>query len=122
MNVLIVESRSDLGTLWQNHLERNGMDVARVTSQDDASAYLGENSVDIIILDLVLEGGSALAVADYANYRQPDAKVIFVTSTSFFSDGSIFAHSGNARAFVATDTPPDDLAAMIEHYGSEKRG
>jgi len=95
------------------------MTVARAISQDDATAYLGLNAVDIIILDLVLEDGSALAVADYANYRQPEARVIFVTSTTFFSDGSIFAHSGNARAFVTTDTPPEDLAAMVEHYGAE---
>lgn len=121
MNVLIVESRSDLGTLWQRHLERQGMQVVQVVSQDEATEYLGLHSVDIIILDLVIEKGSALAVADYANYRQPEARVIFVTSTSFFSDGSIFAHSGNARAFVATDTPPEDLAAMVEHYGSEQR-
>jgi len=69
----------------------------------------------------VLENGSALAVADYANYRQPDARVIFVTNTSFFSDGSIFAHSANARAFVPSGTPPEDLAAMVEHYGTEGR-
>lgn len=122
MNVLIVESRSDLGALWQRHLERQGMQVVRVASQDEATEYLGLHSVDIIILNLVIKEGSALAVADYANYRHPEARVIFVTSTSFFSDGSIFAHSGNARAFVPTDTPPEDLAAMVEHYGSEQRG
>ncbi|MGB3244078.1 MAG: response regulator [Sulfitobacter sp.] len=120
MHVLIVESRSDLGMLWQRHLQRQGNSVLRVTTQEAATAYLAENETDIIILDLVLKEGSALAVADYANYRQPEARVIFVTSTSFFSDGSIFAHSGNARAFVPTDTPPEDLAAMVEHYGGER--
>jgi DNA-binding response OmpR family regulator len=121
MKVLIVESRSELGMLWQKHLERQNMDVERVASQEQAIAYLAANEIDIIILDLVLEDGSALAVADYADYRHPRARVIFVTSTTFFSDGSIFAHSGNARAFVTTETPPEDLAAMVEHYGSEAR-
>jgi len=45
---------------------------------------------DVIVLDLALEEGSALAVADFASYRHPDARVIFVTNASFFSDGSIF--------------------------------
>lgn len=71
---------------------------------------------EIIVLDLVLEGGSALAVADFASYRRPDARVIFVTNTSFFSDGSIFAHSPNACAYVQSEAPPEDLAAMVEHY------
>lgn len=117
MNVLIVQSNSDLGKLWQSHLERQGHQTTLAPTQEDATQYLDDNAVEIIILDLVLTDGSALAVADYAEYRQPDARVIFVTSTSFFSDGSIFAHSGNARAFVASDTPPEDLAALVEHYG-----
>ncbi len=119
--VLIVQSHPDLGQIWENHLVRQGMSVHRAMSQDDATSYLAENLVDIILLDLVLEDGAALAVSDYAEYRQPNARVIFVTNTTFFSDGSIFAHSGNARAFLPSDTPPEDLAAMIEHYGSESR-
>lgn len=119
--VLIVESQAELAALWQRHLERQGMIVACACGQEDAIAHLSENDTDIIILDLVIEEGSALAIADYANYRQPDARVIFVTNTTFFSDGSIFAHSANARAFVQSSTPPEDLAAMVAHYGSEPR-
>ena len=120
MKVLIVESRQELGELWQRHLERQGLDVHRVGSQDLATAYLSQHQVDVIILDLVLGEGSALAVSDYANYRQPEARVIFVTSTSFFSDGSIFAHSANARMFLPAGTLPEDLAAVVEHYGSDR--
>ncbi len=117
MNVLIVESRSELGEIWRRHLERQGMSVARVATQDEATGWLARHNADIIILDLVLEDGSALAVADYASYRQPEARVVFVTNTTFFSDGSIFAHSGNARAFLPSSTPPEDLVAMVEYYG-----
>lgn len=119
MQVLIVESRSDLGSLWARHLERMGMDVTLCDDQICATRHLAAHHVDIILLDLVLDEGGALAVADYANYRHPKARVIFVTSSSFFSDGSIFAHAANACAFVPVATPPDDLAAMIEHYAAE---
>ncbi len=117
--VLIVESRAELGGIWQRHLERQGMEVARARGQEEAIAHLSKNDVDIIILDLVIEEGAALAVSDYANYRRPQTRVIFVTNTSFFSDGSIFAHCANARAFVQSHTPPEDLAAMVEYYGAE---
>lgn len=93
--------------------------MTSVTGQDMAIAHLSEKDTGIIILDLVIEEGCALAISDYANYRQPDARVIFVTNTSFFSDGSIFAHSANARAFVQSSTPQEDLAAMVAHYGAE---
>ncbi|MEH6829883.1 response regulator [Sulfitobacter sp.] len=117
--VLIVESVPELAEVWQRHLVRQGMQVTSVDGQEKAIAHLSENEIDIIILDLVIEEGCALAVSDYANYRLPDARVIFVTNTSFFSDGSIFAHSANARAFVQSGTPPEDLAAMVAHYGAE---
>ena len=79
---------------------------------------LGEEAVDVIILDLVLGQGSAIAVADIASFRQPMARVIFVTNTSFFSDGSIFQHIPNACAFLPSGTAPEDLAAVADHYGT----
>ncbi|WP_028957174.1 response regulator transcription factor [Sulfitobacter sp. 20_GPM-1509m] len=116
MNVLIVESELALADLWRRHLERSGMVVRVATTQEDATRQIAEDEPGIIILDLVLDEGSALAVSDFASYRCPQAKVIFVTNTSFFSDGSIFAHAQNACAFVQSGTPPEDLAAMVEHY------
>lgn len=120
MNVLIVESRYDLGVLWQRHLERLDAKVTLVQTQTDAIEHLTDNCPDIIILDLVLDDGSPLAISDFASFRCPDAQVIFVTNTSFFSDGSIFAHARNACAFVQSETPPEDLAAMVEHYASSR--
>jgi DNA-binding response OmpR family regulator len=117
MNVLIVESKADLAHLWQRHLEREGMDVSVAADGDSAMRLVAANDYDVIILDLIIAEGSALAVADYAQYRWPETSVIFVTDTTFFSDGSIFSLIPNARAFVRSATPPGDLAAMVEHYG-----
>ena len=117
MQVLIVESRPELGEIWKRHLERHGMAVSLVHGQDEAIAALQLSAPQLIVLDLVLEDGSAFAVADYANYRHPDTRVIFTTNTSFFSDGSIFRHAANACAFVPNEVNPDDLAAMVEYYG-----
>ncbi len=119
MNVLIVESQADLGSLWQRHLERQGACVLRAAIQAEAIKVLAAHPVDVIILDLFLTEGAALAVADYANYKQPGARIIFVTNTSFFSDGSIFAHCANARAFIPSGTQPEDLAALVEHCGAQ---
>ncbi|NRB16214.1 MAG: response regulator [Rhodobacteraceae bacterium] len=120
MNVLIVESSLELGVLWKRHLERQHVMVTRVETQEAAILALSAGAYDILVLDLVLHEGSALAVADFASYRRPEARVIFVTNTSFFSDGSIFAHSPNACAFIQSGTPPEDLAAMVEHYAGAR--
>ncbi|MEQ9694548.1 hypothetical protein [Shimia sp. SDUM112013] len=116
MRVLIVESDPDLGRIWQRHMERLGASVILALDQRSAIHALRMNEFEIIVLDLVLAEGAALAIADFASYRRPKARVIFVTNTSFFSDGSIFSYSANACAFVQSNTPPQDLAAMVEHY------
>ena len=104
-----------MGKVWARSIERQGVDVSSASSQTEAIEILSGTEVSVIILDL--QDGSAFAIADFASYRYPDANVIFVTNTTFFSDGSIFRHIPNACAFVQTKTPPDDLAAMVEHYG-----
>ncbi|MEJ6402930.1 response regulator [Yoonia sp. 2307UL14-13] len=119
MRVLIVQSNTNLGELWKRHLERLDARVQLVTTGDDAVSLIDEAVFDVIVLDLVLTEGSPLAVADFAQFRQPDANVVFVTDTTFFSDGSIFNHSANARAFIESATPPRDLAAIVQHYGDQ---
>lgn len=117
MDILIVESNSELGSLWARHLERLGCDVTATGSQSGAIDWLQRRNYEVIILDLMLDNGSALAVSDFASYRQPNAKVVFVTNTTFFSDGSIFAHAPNACAFLQSETPPKDLAEVVAHFG-----
>jgi DNA-binding response OmpR family regulator len=118
MRVLIVESIKALADLWRSHLERQGMVVTTVSTGDEACARIAAASYDVIILDLVLSDGSAFAVADLARFRRPQTSVIFVTDTAFFSDGSIFSLMPNARAFVQSATRPEDIAAMVAHYGA----
>ncbi|PJI92990.1 response regulator receiver domain-containing protein [Yoonia maricola] len=117
MRALIVHRNTDLGGLWQRHLARLDVDVTLVHSAACALTAIDDDPFDVILLDLVMAEGSAFAVADLARFRQPDANVVFVTDTTFFSDGSIFNHAANARALIETATPPKDLAAIVHHYG-----
>lgn len=117
LRVLIVESRPELARVWAFHLCRQGEDVHVAHSETEAVEWLRFQQVDVIVLDLVIENGSAFAVADFASYSQPTARVIFVTDTTFFSDGSIFQHIPNACAFLPSATAPEDLVAVVDHYG-----
>lgn len=117
MRVLIVQSNAALSNIWGRHLQRLGASVDAVETGTDALQTLQIQTYDVIVIDLMLREGSGLTVADYANFNMPRANVVFVTDTSFFSDGSIFVHSANARAFIETRTPPADLAEIVHHYG-----
>ncbi|MCA0042337.1 response regulator transcription factor [Celeribacter litoreus] len=121
MNVLIVESNADLARIWARHLERQGVQVEIASGQSDAIESLQRAEPNLIVLGLLLDEGSALAVSDYAQYRHPETKVIITSNSRFFSDGSIFQHAANACAFLPNEVEPDDLTAMVEHFGQTSR-
>ncbi len=115
--VLIVANSPELSRIWARHLNRLGHEATVVHAQEAAVDCLRQNVFDVIVLDLMLQDGSAFAVADYASYRYPNTRVVFVTNGTFFSDGSIFNHMPNAAALVAERTPPGDLAAIVQYHG-----
>ncbi|MEL7345303.1 MAG: response regulator [Pseudomonadota bacterium] len=117
MDVLIVETNAELAGVWARSLQRSEATVRIAKGEETAIRALEVQAFDVIILNLGMQDGSALAVADFAGFRHPDAKVVFVTSSTFFSDGSIFNHASNACAYLKDNTPPEDLAAIVEHYG-----
>ncbi|KPN63920.1 Response regulator receiver domain-containing protein [Aliiroseovarius crassostreae] len=118
MRVLIVETNQDLAGVWSRSLERQGVDVIRAHDEDAAIRVLDQTRVDVIVMNVHLKDGNALALADYAEFRTPHTRVIFVTNSSFFSDGSIFNLARNAHAFIADQTPVEDLTALVEFHGA----
>ncbi len=118
--MVIVEANPGLGQVWAEHIERLGATTRRVESQVDAIAALEDEAVDVIIVDLTLPDNGGLNVAEFALFRHPKAKVIFVTEGHGFPDGSIFKVSQNAWAFVQSDLPPEDLAAIVEYHAAAR--
>ncbi|HSG37701.1 MAG TPA: hypothetical protein VLA27_09710 [Paracoccaceae bacterium] len=118
MHILIVESKAELGGLWQRHLERQGHTVDLAHTAGQATSAIGANTYEVILINLVLEGhSSTLGIADYARLRQPQTNLVFVSDSTFFSAGMLFAASANARTLVRSETDPQDLAAIVEYYG-----
>ncbi len=115
---LIVESSVALARLWAEHLEGAGIAAHVVHSQSEAISALRECAFDVIVLDLFMDDGNALAVADFASFRAPGTRVIFVTDSGYFSDGSIFAVARNARAILPTGVAPADLAAIAAYHAA----
>ncbi|GHD98711.1 chemotaxis protein CheY [Defluviimonas sp. 20V17] len=118
MPVLIVEHDTERARRWQTSLQCQGLEVISVPGQREAVIVMQTRSVSLLVVNLDLTEGSALTVADFASYRHPNAKVIFLTDSNMFSDGSIFMHAGNACAYLPASTPPEDLVAMVEHFRS----
>lgn len=121
MRVLIVESERELAELWQRHLERAGAEVKLAFCQEQAARAILLEPFEVIVMNAVLENGSAVAIADLAGYRWPEARVIFVSGTRFFSNSTLFEICTNACALVQPSVPPEDLVALVQHHGQAQK-
>ncbi|PLS23138.1 response regulator [Neptunicoccus cionae] len=117
MNILVVEAVAELGRLWCRHLERQGGITRLCLDEKSAIDALRFEPFDVLVLDVGMENTSVLAISDLATYRNPSVAIIVVTAKSFFSDGMIFDLIPNARGYLHTPVQPDDLAALVDHYG-----
>ena len=117
MQVLIVEHNGDLARIWAGFLSRQGMTCVVAGAGSEAYAALRSCEFDALVLDMELPEGEALRVADFATYRNPDIPIIAVTARGFFSDGAIFQLIPNARGLLRAPLRPEDMAALVEHYG-----
>lgn len=117
MDVLLVDSDAHRRSLWAQGLDESSWRVHHATTAQQAIDLLDSRAVHVIVLNLDIDGGGALAVPVYAGYRQPAARVIVVTSLPMFRDGSIFGLCGNACAFLDASAPPHDIAVLVDHHG-----
>lgn len=117
MQVLIVEHNQDLAAIWARFLSRQGLDCTVAATATEAYGALRTRIFDAVVLDIELASGEAFAVADFATYRDPDVPIIAVTARSFFADGTIFELIPNVRSLLCAPLRPDDMAALVEHYG-----
>ncbi len=116
--VLIVEADENLGSTWRCFLERHGFDVTLAQTQKQALDNLRFNTCNVLIINLMMPDASALAITDFASYKNPDISIIVVSASNFFSDGSIFDILPNARGFMNYPIEPDDLVAVVDHCSS----
>lgn len=122
MKVLIVEHNLDLARIWGGFLERQGVKCSLAGNQAEAYVALRTGFFHALLLDMELPDGEALAVADFATYREPDLPIIAVTARGFFSDSAIFELVPNVRSLLRSPLRLDDMAALIEHYGRRATG
>jgi DNA-binding NtrC family response regulator len=118
VKVLIVEHNRDLARIWAGFLGRQGMSCVLAATADEAYGALRVEGFDALVLDMELEGGDAIAVADFASYRNPEIPIIAVTARGFFSDSAIFELVPNARGLLRAPLRLEDMAALVEHYAN----
>ncbi len=87
--------------------------VGEATSAQDAVEKSRELQPDVVLLDILMPGGSGLEVVDEIISASPNSKVILLTASESEEDLLIGVKAG-ARGYVTKDTPMEDLISAID--------
>ncbi|MEM9715753.1 MAG: hypothetical protein AAF826_04475 [Pseudomonadota bacterium] len=118
MNTLLVDFVGHRLSLWSRHLERCGLDVTTAETADAAMEKLTLMRFDTMVINMGLPGGTALSVSDYAIFKNPDIRIVAVSSDKFFSDGTLFKFIPNLRSHLADSVHVEDMSATVAHYAA----
>jgi len=92
--------------------------VAEAASGEEVLAILERETVDIILMDLVMPGISGAEATRTISTQHPNVRVIILTS--FLDSAHVFpAIRSGAAGYLLKDIQPDELAQAIEavHHG-----
>ena len=109
--LLVVEDEQNLRKLYKMELEEEGYDVVTAADGKGALEKLNNESVDLVVLDLVLPDGSGLKYLQEFMDLNRDIKVVINTAyTSYKMD----FHSWTADAFLVKSSDLSELKDTIE--------
>ena len=87
--------------------------VGEATSATDAVEKARELQPDVVLLDILMPGGSGLEVVDEIIAVSPGSKVMLLTASESEEDLLIGVKAG-ARGYMTKDTPLPDLITAID--------
>ncbi|MBV8121694.1 MAG: PAS domain S-box protein [Alphaproteobacteria bacterium] len=121
-NVLIVEDNVELRELATELLSHLGYGTVAVGNGQDALRELQrDNSVQVLISDILLPGGvSGLDLARAARKLNPDLKILL--NSGYMVDESRLALTSEAFEFIAKPFRPAELATKLSEILADREG
>jgi two-component system alkaline phosphatase synthesis response regulator PhoP len=111
--ILIVEDERGLVITLRDRLGREGYAVETAGTPEDALALVGERSFDLVLLDLMLPGGSGVDVCSQMRARGLRTPVIMLTARSAVVDKIVGLKMG-ADDYLTKPFEMGELLARIE--------
>jgi two-component system NarL family response regulator len=112
--VLIVDDAPVFRTVIGSALSAAGFEVVgEATNAQDAVQRAKELQPDIVLLDIVMPGGSGLEAAADILFGSPGSKVLLLTASESEEDLLVGVKAG-ARGYLTKDTPVHELISAID--------
>lgn len=111
--LLIVDDESAVRASLREILQQKGHQVITAASGEEALAALGEDSFDLILLDLKMEGIDGLEVMAEAKRTAPATEVIVLTAHGAL-DSAVEALRRGAHDYLLKPCSVEEIVASVE--------
>ena len=109
--VLVVDDESTVREIVARYLERDGHDALEASDVDSARAALQQHSPHLVVLDIMLPGGSGLDLCREIR-RESEVPVIMLTARAEETDRIVGLELG-ADDYVTKPFSPRELTARV---------
>ena len=111
--ILIVDDELIMRESLAGWLERDGHEVTKTASGEEALEILKESRFDILLVDIKMEGISGLDVLKQVKESDPEVSVVMITAYGSIST-AIEAMKNGAYDYLLKPFEPDELGVLIE--------
>ncbi len=120
MRILIVDDEEVLQDVLSTLVESAGHEAITARSGEEALTTLGQTSVDLVLLDLMLPGMSGLEVLGQIQVEHPHLVVIIITAFSSI-EGAIDAMRNGAFHYIPKPFKNEEVLLTIEKGLDQRR-
>ncbi len=120
VRVLLVDDEDNYRNAIARRLERRNLVVSQAPDGTACLEYLGENEVDVVVLDMKMPGMSGMETFKEISKYYPGLKVIFLTGNAALTEGVEGIKAG-AFDYLAKPVEIDHLAGKIRQAWELKR-
>jgi len=117
--ILIVDDELIMRESLGGWLERDGHDIEKAASGEEALQMLQKNRFDVLLVDIKMEGMSGLELLQIVKERDPDVEVVMITAFGSISS-SIEAMKKGAFDYLLKPFDPNELGVLVEKIVAKK--
>jgi DNA-binding NtrC family response regulator len=111
--ILIVDDELIMRESLGGWLERDGYEVSKVGSGEEALEVIEQTRFDILLVDIKMTGMSGIELLKQVKEKDPDAAIIMITAYGSIST-SIEAMKLGANDYLLKPFDPNELGVIIE--------
>lgn len=113
-HLLVVDDEQPICDLLGLYLEKQGYRVTTCGTAAEAWAVLDVQPVDLVVLDINLNGEDGLQVLGRIKAQYPALPVIMLTGLGYAEDLLLEAHQKGADGYVSKVLPLEELLGAIQ--------